>query len=149
MINKLRSIRLGRPRRWGAVGYMTVSLLFGGIAYGLLEILWRGYTHPSMILTGGACFAVIFLVNRRLFRVPLVLRIFLCTTVVVAAEFFVGILVNRILHLNVWDYSDARFHLFGQICLEYSFFWLLLCTVLSLAVSLSLPREKRRKNLGK
>ena len=33
-------------------------LLFfiGGALYGLIEILWRGYTHPSMPVLGGLCF---------------------------------------------------------------------------------------------
>ena len=142
-------IRPGRPRQWGAIGYVTVTLPIGGLGYGLLEVIWRGYTHPSMILTGGGCFAVICLLNRKLTRVPIAVRIALCTVVVILAEFLVGLLVNRVLDMNVWDYSGTRFHLLGQICLEYSFFWLLLCTVLSFAVSLFVRAEKKRGNLGK
>ena len=28
----------------------------GGLLYGLIEILWRGWTHWSMVLCGGLCF---------------------------------------------------------------------------------------------
>ena len=28
----------------------------GALGYGLIEILWRGYTHFSMLLAGGICF---------------------------------------------------------------------------------------------
>ena len=29
---------------------------FGALGYGLIEILWRGHTHPSMLTAGGICF---------------------------------------------------------------------------------------------
>ena len=29
--------------------------VFGAIGYGALETLWRGYTHWTMIVTGGFC----------------------------------------------------------------------------------------------
>ena len=29
---------------------------FGGCAYGLVEVLYRGYTHWTMLLLGGFCF---------------------------------------------------------------------------------------------
>ena len=32
----------------------------GGIGYALLEIIWRGKTHWSMAVTGGACFVSLF-----------------------------------------------------------------------------------------
>ena len=34
--------------------------LIGGLGYGLLEILWRGRTHWSMLLTGGVCFIALY-----------------------------------------------------------------------------------------
>lgn len=46
-------------------------------------------------------------------------------------ELCVGIVVNRILKLGVWDYSQKRFHLWGQICLHYSLLWLGLTILVS------------------
>lgn len=38
----------------------------GGLSYALIEILWRGYTHWTMIITGGICFVVLFRVFSRI-----------------------------------------------------------------------------------
>ena len=40
-----------------------VMFLFGGFGYGLIEILWRGRTHWSMVLCGGLCFLVMYLIS--------------------------------------------------------------------------------------
>ncbi len=149
MIPRLSPIRPGRSRRWGAAGYTVITLLIGGIGYGLIEVMWRGYTHPSMILTGGGCFAVICLLNRKLYAVPLAVRIALCTMLVILTELLVGLVVNCALDMDVWDYSGERFHLLGQICLEYSLFWLVLCAILSCIISLLFKREKKHGNFEK
>ena len=114
---------------------MLLKCLFGGIAYGLLEILWRGYTHPSMVLTGGVCFAMICGVNRRFSDKPLLVRGVMCALAVTAVELCVGMLVNQWLHLDVWDYSDQQLHLFGQICLLYTGLWFGLSLVLCFTLS--------------
>ena len=69
-----------------AVGLIS-ALLFGGFLYGLIEVLYRGYTHPSMVLTGGVCFGMMLAVNRYCVRLPLVLRSGLCALGITAAEF--------------------------------------------------------------
>ena len=101
-----------------------LKFAFGGIGYGLLEVLWRGYTHPSMVVTGGLCFAMICEVNGRLSEKPLVFRSAACALGVTAAEFFVGLLVNRVLHMDVWDYSGLPMNFLGQICLYYFLLWI-------------------------
>ena len=35
----------------------------GGLLYGLIEILWRGWTHWSMVLCGGLCFLMMYLIS--------------------------------------------------------------------------------------
>ncbi len=139
---KTKTLVLGTKKHWNKCEYACISLLFGGIGYGLLEVIWRGYTHPTMVLTGGVCFAAIVFLNRKLLKLPLLFRSAVCTLLVTGVEFLVGLLVNCILHLNVWDYSNEGFHLLGQICAEYTFFWFLLCTTLSLAVSCVFRKEK-------
>ena len=45
----------------------TVDLFaMGGGTYGLIEVLWRGYTHWSMALLGGVLFLLIGAGNRLL-----------------------------------------------------------------------------------
>ncbi len=138
----MKPIRLGEKRTPRTSALFGITFCFGGVGYGLIEVIWRGYTHPTMLVTGGLCFTVICLINRNLVRIPLLFRGMLCALFVTATEFFVGILVNRILYLDVWDYSHTRFNLLGQICLEYAFFWFLLCTVLSLGVGMLFRRKR-------
>ncbi len=131
----MKSLILRRTHRFRKREEALLAFLIGGVGYGLIELLWRGHTHPTMLLVGGASFLGIFFCNRRLTRVPLLVRGMLCTFFVTVTELLSGILINRILHLGVWDYSSTRFHLLGQICLKYTFLWFLLCTALSFAVS--------------
>ena len=35
--------------------------VLGGSAYGLMEILFRGHTHWTMVITGGACILTLYL----------------------------------------------------------------------------------------
>ena len=41
-------------------------------------------------------------------------------------EFLFGLLVNRVLHLHVWDYSALPLNIMGQICLPFSLIWFVL-----------------------
>ena len=100
-------------------------IALGGALYCLLEMLWRGYSHVSMFLVGGFCFWMLSRVGR--LPRPLWQRTLLGAALVTAAEFFSGLLLNRVLHLNVWDYSGFRFHLLGQVCLLYALLWIPLC----------------------
>lgn len=100
---------------------------FGGIIYGLTEVLFRGYTHWTMVITGSVVFAVIYLINIKL-RTSLILpRCALGCLVITSAEFVVGCIVNLVFHMNVWDYSDERFNILGQICPLFSLGWFFIC----------------------
>lgn len=101
----------------------TVSFAVGAFAYTVLELAWRGYTHPSMTITGGACLALLYLLDTRLpARYPAA-RWLAGGIVITAVEFAVGCVVNLAMGQNVWDYSDIRFNLLGQICLPFSLAW--------------------------
>lgn len=121
--------------RWNAVEKMGFVFLFGGVGYGLIELIWRGRTHPSMVLTGGACFSIIYGMNKWLRKRPLFVRCALSAAAITAVEFSVGLVVNRLLGLGVWDYSNQKFNLLGQICPLYTFFWFLLCIPLIFILS--------------
>lgn len=107
--------------------------VFGAIGYGSLETLWRGYTHWTMLLTGGFCCCLMHLIATRMCQ-PLWQKWIMCTFVITAVEFVVGCLVNLRLGWSVWDYSDMPANLMGQICPGFSFLWFLLsipCVFLS------------------
>ena len=105
------------------------AFMLGAGGYSLLEILWRGFTHWTMTLTGGLCCCAIWGIaapGKRLRLRTLPLRCFLAAFAVTAAEFSVGCLVNLLLRWNVWDYSALPGNLLGQICPLYSLLWFLL-----------------------
>ena len=70
----------------------TVDLFaMGGGTYGLIEVLWRGYTHWSMALLGGVLFLLIGAGNRLLPEgTPLLIRGLAGAGVITAAEFAAG-----------------------------------------------------------
>ena len=112
-----------------------IIFVAGALGYACIEILFRGYTHWSMMLTGGACVLTIYYLNIELPRTPLPLRALAGTIVIVLFEFAVGLVVNTWFEWNIWDYSDVPGNIIGLICPQFSAAWfllsLILCAVLS------------------
>ena len=96
---------------------------FGGIVYGLMEIMWRGRTHWSMAITGGACFLSLFKIFNKLKHPSIFKKCIIGSGVITAYEFLAGCIFNLWLKKNVWDYSKMPFNFKGQICLLYSLLW--------------------------
>lgn len=106
--------------------YLTLFLI-GGITYYFIEIIYRGYSHFSMVIVGGICFILIGSINEFTNRnIPLLLQMFISVFIVDAVELISGIIINRILFLNVWDYSQLKFNFLGQISLRSSIAWFFL-----------------------
>ena len=96
----------------------------GGLIYVLLELIWRGYSHWTMFLLGGTCFVLLGLINEILdWDTPLTLQMLIGCAVITALEFITGCVVNLWLGWNVWDYSDLKFNILGQISLFSSIGW--------------------------
>ena len=95
----------------------------GGIGYGIIELMWRGYTHPTMIMAGGICFVIFSRIAEKFKDKPLVYKAALCSLGVTAVELVFGIVFNMIFKMNVWDYSKLPFNFLGQICLLFTFLW--------------------------
>lgn len=108
----------------------TVLFSIGGLAYMLIEILFRGRTHWSMGILGGICFILIGLIDTVLSpQFSLLGQMFLSSIIVTILEYFSGVLLNLYLNLGVWDYSGFRYNYQGQICLLFSLFWFLLSPI--------------------
>lgn len=111
-------------------GHLTAECCFvfalGALGYGWLEILWRGFTHWSMLLTGGFCFLMIYWLNVLGQRWRWYWQGLTGALWITGAELATGIWVNLILHWQVWDYSRLFFHWNGQISLLYSVLWFFL-----------------------
>jgi len=98
----------------------------GGIGYGIIELIWRGRTHWTMIIAGGVCFVIFSLISEKCKKRSLVFKTSLCALSVTLIEFVFGVIFNIILKMKIWDYSNVRFNLLGQVCLLYSLLWALL-----------------------
>ena len=105
--------------------YLCVFLA-GGVIYGLLEMMWRGFTHWSMTVAGGICVLAIHLLNHRMRHRSMILRCTLGCAVITVVELAAGVIVNLLLGLNVWDYSGMYGNFLGQICPAFSFLWFLI-----------------------
>lgn len=100
-------------------------LILGGCVYYGIECLWRGYSHPSMVLVGGLCFIGIGLLNELIsWDMPFWLQLVLGDLIVLVIEFTSGCILNLYMGLHVWDYSHLPFNLLGQICLPFAILWI-------------------------
>ena len=105
----------------------VIMFLSGGFLYCGIEILYRGYSHISMLIAGGICFILVGAVENILgSTASIISQMLWCGIMITTVEFIVGIIVNKHMHLNVWDYSGEQYNFKGQICLLYSNMWFLL-----------------------
>ena len=104
---------------------IIIFIIFG-ISYYLLEILWRGYSHWTMIIVGGLCGLLIGLINEITPKMNTVLQMLLGSVIVTIIEFVTGYIINIKLDLNIWDYSNLKFNILGQVSLLFSVLWFFL-----------------------
>lgn len=108
----------------------TILFLVGGLGYYNIELLWRRFSHISMFLCGGLSLVLVGAINQAVRRdVSLVTQMVLGAAIITILEFVTGLIVNVWLKLNIWDYSDMPYNIYGQVCLLYSFYWFFLSGV--------------------
>ena len=107
-----------------------VLIGIGGLIYAMIELVFRGRTHWTMLIVGGLCFWLIGLVNEVIpWEVAFWKQCLLGSLIVTVVEFFSGCIINLGLGWNVWDYSNLPLNLLGQICLPFSLMWVLISAV--------------------
>lgn len=103
---------------------------FGGATYVALEVIWRGYSHWTMLLLAGILFIIIGLLNEIWsWNLKFRYQVLISTAIATILELFTGLIVNVCLGWNVWDYSNVPLNFLGQICLPYTFLWIALSAV--------------------
>ena len=96
----------------------------GATIYVIIEKLYRGYSHWTMVLLGGICFIALGLINEVIpWDMSLLLQMFIGGAIITVLELITGCVVNLWLGWNVWDYSELPFNLWGQISLFSSIVW--------------------------
>lgn len=103
-----------------------ILLIIFGITYCGIEILYRGRTHISMLFVGGLCAVLIGMINEITPKMNIFLQMFIGAVIVTIIEFVSGYIINIILGLNVWDYSNLMFNYKGQISLLFTIIWFFL-----------------------
>ena len=115
----------GRPLLW--ILQEIFLFIVGGIVYYGIEIIWRGYSHISMMILGGLCFVVIGLINELFsYEMKFEYQVVIGDVIVTLLEFVAGFILNIKMGLNIWDYSNVPLNICGQICVPYMFLWLFL-----------------------
>ena len=104
--------------------------LFGGLGYGLLEIAFRGFTHWSMIITGGSALLILYLINHALPKTPTILKALIGAFVITIIEFSVGIIVNKVFSFGVWDYTGTPGNILGIITPSFSLIWFMISLIM-------------------
>ena len=100
--------------------YIFLTTL-GGTIYYSFEIIFRGFSHWTMYLLGGICFLFMYIQGKMTKWKESMAKMILKSTVFIASmEFITGIIVNKYLKWNVWDYSDQPYQILGQICLPFT-----------------------------
>lgn len=101
---------------------MRRPFMTGAVGYPLLEIVFRGRTHPSMALAGGLSSLAIHRIGQT--AAPLPRKAALCGLSVTGIEAACGLVFNR--NHQVWDYRRMPLNWRGQVCLPYTLIWSLL-----------------------
>lgn len=109
---------------------LTLLFFMGGMIYFAIELAYKGDSHFSMFITGGAAFLLMGGINSYFDRnMPLIKQMLFSAVIITLLEFISGVIVNIGLNLNVWDYSHIPFNFMGQICPRFFFIWFMLSLV--------------------
>ena len=90
---------------------MEQLLIFfiGAAGYGAIELIWRGYTHWTMLITGGVCFLLLYNIFMLMENTSPVIKAVIGSITITLIEFVAGMIINVQFGLGVVDYSiDLR-----------------------------------------
>ncbi|UZQ50015.1 putative ABC transporter permease [Clostridium kluyveri] len=105
-----------------------ILIFMMGALYMVLEGLWHGWTHISMLVVGGISAFLIGRLNEHqmFYDRKMWQQCIIGTLIILVLEFISGVILNIWLGLGIWDYSREPFNLYGQICLSYTLIWFML-----------------------
>ena len=106
--------------------YVTIEVLF----HARLRLFEMGWSYIASGLMGALAFIIIDSFNDNIsFDIELPLQMVAGGLVVTLIEFIVGMVSVYIFHVHMWDYSNFKYNLYGVICPQFTFFWILLSVV--------------------
>ena len=116
---------------------LLMFFIYGFIGW-IVEVIYYGITEGKFInrgfLNGAICpvygigfYCVIWLFRPYLNSFPILF--FGSAAVCTIVELIAGALLYAIFHLRWWDYSEYKFNLHGFICLRFSIYWGIACSL--------------------
>ena len=117
----------------------AATFCVGAAGYGAIEVLWRGFTHWTMLLAGGTCLVALRAVSRS--RLPFWAQCAAGCGCITGVVLGFGLVCNRALHWNIWSYEGCWGNFLGQICPLYSLLWLGLCVPVLGVLRAAAPRR--------
>lgn len=110
------------------IGRLCALFFILGMCYTTIELFVRGYTYLQMLFVGGLCGVFIGLLNSKpaYYNRTIWQQCFLGTLITLSIEFVSGMIMNKWLKLNIWDYSCLQYNCCGQICLKTAIMWFFL-----------------------
>ena len=104
---------------------MQYFILFcvGAVLYYLIEVVYRGYSFPSMAVLGGLSLIFVGAINDTTFtmKMPIWLQMIIGGVIITGLELVCGLTMNQDYH--IWDYRGVCCNFKGQICLPFYFVW--------------------------
>ncbi len=100
---------------------MPMTFLTGSLLYPLIELGWRGRTHPSMALAGGAALCALQRISRLEKSRPIWQQALLGGLAITGIEYAVGLAFNR--RYRIWDYRRMPLNVRGQVCAPFTLIW--------------------------
>jgi len=128
-LQKDQASRIRADAAWNNILLTLFLFVAGGTLYYLIELSWRGWSHPTMGVLGGLCFYLIYHVNRIFCRRSLLFRSVVSAVIITALELLAGCILNVLMDMSIWDYSSKPLNFLGQICFSMSVLWFLLSVV--------------------
>lgn len=122
----------GKPDNLKNIIYKDLLLIFiMGSLYMVLEGVWRGWTHISMLVVGGISAFLIGRLNEnpRFYDRKMWQECIIGTGIVLILEFTSGMILNVWLKLDIWNYGNMPGSLYGQVCLPYAVLWFMLMPI--------------------
>ena len=99
----------------------------GGLAYGLIEVIYRQKTYPLMILCGGLAIVLLDKINDHIsWDMDILLQGCIGSALITGMEFIIGNLSLAGVLPKMWDYSNVWMNYKGIICLPFSLIWIVL-----------------------
>ena len=105
-----------------------ILIFIMGSIYMVLEGMWRGWTHISMLLVGGIAAFFIGKLNEQptFYNRKMWEQCVIGTLIILILEFVSGVILNIWLQLGIWNYSNTWGNVLGQICIPYALIWFFL-----------------------